>query len=141
MAGEGLVLNFYWMINFVNVPREQRHSREDVNRLLSQAKVAFCAHMTLAHPMVVAAVYRIQHPEDDEVDPIDMWEAGCNNGTTTVACEECETVAEIRGVGASIKFDTKRYLGAGKDSADSSWRAQCGVREGARTVNEKLNWP
>ena len=89
--------------------------------------------------MVVAGMYRLLHPEDDDIDPIDMWEAGCNNGTMTVACGECETVVEIHGVGTFIKVDTKRYLGRGKTSSDSSWRARCGVREGATTVIEKLN--
>ncbi len=127
------------MISFISVPREQRQSREDIDRLLSPAKIELCTHTMLSHLMVVAAIYRILHPEDDEVDPIDRWEAGCNNGTTTVACEECATVAEIHGVGNFIKVDVKRFLGGGEDSNDRSWRAQCGMRKSATTVTEKLN--
>ena len=83
--------------------------------------------------------HEILHPGDNGVDLIDAWEAGCNNGTTTIACEQCATVAEIRGSGTYIQIDTKRYLGRGEDSTDPSWLAQCGVREGATTVIEKPN--
>lgn len=116
------------MINFISVPREQRESREDIHRLLSQTKVDVCTHLTLSDPMIVAAVYRLLHPGDDDVDPIDTWEAGCNNsGTTAVACGECATVAEIHGFGTFVKVDTKRWLGRGEDSTDPGWLAQCGV--------------
>lgn len=127
------------MLNFANVPREQRQSREDIDLLLSQAKLELCTHYQLSHSTVIAAVYRLLHPEDDDIDPIDMWEAGCNNGTTTVACGECATIVEIHGASTFIKVDTKRYLGRGETSTDPSWRAQCGAREGATTVTEKLN--
>lgn len=130
-TGEGLVLQLCWTTNFLNVPREQRQSREDISHLLSLARVEICTHLMLSNPMIVAAVYQILHPEDDDIDPIDMWEAGCNNGTTTVACDECATVAAIRGADDFIKVDTKKYLGRVEDSTDPSWLAQCGVGEDA----------
>lgn len=136
---EGLVLQFFWMIDFSNVPREQRQSRDDINHLLSQARVEICTHLTLSSPLVVAAVNRTLHPGDDEVDPIDLWEAGCTNGITTVACEECATVAEIHGVGTHSKVDTKRYLGRGETPSDPRWLAQCGVREGSTIVTDKVD--
>ena len=123
----------------MNVRPKLRQSREDVQRTLSLARVEFCTHLMLSDPRIVAAVYEILHPGENDVDPIDAWEAGCNNGTTTIACEECESVAEIRGSGTHIQIDTKRYLGRGEDSTDPSWLAQCGVREGATKVIEKLN--
>ena len=81
--------------------------------------------------MVVAALYRLLCPEEDVIDPIDMWEAGYNNGTTTVACGECATVVEIHGVQTYLEVDTKRYLGRGETCTDAKWRAT--------TVTEKLD--
>lgn len=136
-VGEGLVLEFHWKLNFLNVPREQRQSREEIHCLLSQARVELCTHSMLSDPRIATAVYRLLYPGEDVVDPIDMWEAGCNNGTTTVTCEECASLAEIHGVGRFINVDSKRYLGRGESSTDSRWLAQCGVRGGI-LVNEEL---
>ena len=135
--GEGLVVKLSWDINFTNVPLDQRQSREDIQRTLSIARIDLCTHLMLSDPRIVAAAHASLHPGDNDVDPIDAWEAGCNNGATTIACEQCATVAEIRGRGTSIQIDTKRYLGRGVNSTDPSWLAQCGVREGATTVIEK----
>lgn len=88
MTGEGLVLLFHWKINFSSIKRRQ--SREDVYHLLAQAKIDVCTHLQLSDPMIVTAVYKHLHAGDDETDPIDLWEAGCINGTTIVGCEECD---------------------------------------------------
>ena len=138
-TGEGLVVEFSWEISFTNVPPKQRRSREDIQRTLSIARVEVCTHLMLSDPTIATAAHAILHPGDNDVDPIDAWEAGCKNGTTTIACEQCATVAEIRGRGTYIQVDTKRYLGRGVDSTDPSWLAQCGVRKGATTVIEKPN--
>lgn len=138
-TGEGLVVKLFWKIDFTNVPPKQRQSREDIQRTLSLASVEFRTHLMLSDPTMVAAAHAILRPGDNGVDPIDAWEAGCNNGTTTIACEQCATVAEIRGSSTYIQIDTKRYLGRGQGSTDPSWLAQCGVREGATTVLEKPN--
>lgn len=133
------MLEIHWMIDFYDVPGKQRQSREDIDRLLSQSKVELCAHYQLSHPEVVAALYRLLCPQDDDSDPIDKWEAGRNNGTSTVACEECTTIVEIRGVNTYMTVDSKRYLGRGETRTDPNWHAQCGAQEGASTVTEKLN--
>ena len=138
-TAEGLVVKFFRKINFMNVPPKQRQHSLDVQRTLSPARVEFCTHLMLSDPTVVAAAHAILHPGDNDVDPIDAWEAGSNNGTTTITCEQCTTVAEIRGSGTYIQIDTKRCLGRGQDSTDPSWLAQCGVREGATTVLKKPN--
>lgn len=114
------------MINLLKVPRKQRQSREDIHRLLSQARVELCTHWMPSDPMIVAVVYRLLHPGDDDVDPIDMWEADCDNGTTTIACEECATVAELHGVGNLNKADTKRHVGRGEEFHRS--KLACSVR-------------
>ena len=67
-----LVLLFHRMISFLKVPREQRQSREDTHRLLSQARVEFCAHSMVSDVIIVAEVYGLLHPGDNDVDPIDM---------------------------------------------------------------------
>ena len=138
-TGEGLVVEFSWEIKFTNVPPKKRRSREDIQRTLSLARIELCTHLMLSDPRIVAAAHAILHPGDNDVDPIDAWEAGCNNGTTTIACEQCATVAVIRERSTYIQIDTTRYLGRGVDSTDPSWLAQCGVREGATTVIEKPN--
>ena len=138
-TGRGLVVKFVWNINFTNVSSNQRRSREDIQRTLSLARIELCTHLMLSDPTIVAAAHAILHPGDNDVDPIDAWEAGCNNGATTIACEQCATVAEICESGTYIQIHTKRYLGKGEDSTDPTWLAQCGVREDATTVIEKPN--
>lgn len=63
------------MIDFNHVPREQRQSREDINHLIFQARIEICTYLTLSRPLAAAAVHRVLRPGDDEVDPVDMWEA------------------------------------------------------------------
>lgn len=128
------MLRFQWTINFVKVPRKQRESREEVHRLLSRTRVEVCTHLMLSDPRIVAAAYRLLQPEDDDTDPIERWEAGCNKGRTTVACEVCATVAERYGYSTCVKVDTKRGLGRGEDPTDPVWLAQCGVQEDATIV-------
>ena len=134
--GEGLVLQFYWTLSFHTVPPRQRQSAEEIRRLLSRSKIQLCAHSTLSDPMIVAAVYRLLNPGDEDLDPIDKWGSGGDNSKTTVPCDECASFAEINGVQTSVSVDTRRYLGRGASVTDPSWLAQCGVR-GATAVKEE----
>lgn len=124
--GEGLVLTYIWNLNLTSLSDTQSQSLKALKAFLSKAEIQLCPHQDLAGDWTARALLIIMHPEKNDTDPIDQWEAGNSTGTSNLKCGRCTTKIKVSGSSKNfINIEVMRFLGKGFLKDDTTWMAQC----------------